>query len=777
MKTTFGLPEKKFFGHIESAIGRDLKPTERRALRNRDATMDAIRDVPANQAPAAKGKNLSRGGTTSGSPGQLVRYWNKWRENYNALVGLTISRVRSLNEMTQRGDHAYPQWTYRTIERRHPVLKALIDCCEEPIENFKWDVRVKAALPASFTEAQATAQQDALKAAYAQIDNIQEAITHVTHADFRGYAFLNKHRVSGAFDDSGELKPQYQYLGYLADRDPESVYHLECLFSFTLCRDGLFGDWFWNPDSKSLTAPEFALGNANRIGGDTLLREDFIIREVERPIDEIALENYVRRKLIEKDWSAFDEIFGIPSGVVIMPPGIEPGKEADYEASAKAIAEGGSGAMPHGSDYKPNETPRDGSALFKNHLDQLNEDLVLAGTGGKLTMLVSHGGGKGGGGGQARGSAQTQADVFWQIMFGRASKSAQTFHRDFDIPFLAEKFPGQPPLVEFRIITEEETDITQVCANIGAVATVMQPDVDWFNELTGYEMTLKPVTPPPAPGENNLPPENNPKLKNRDSSLLTPSSSLDLGSTLHEMILPILKRLEAIAAVDDAGIQQHMIEKLLKDFPQISAAIGADNSLAKKLSPMLGQNLIDGLKGRIHNRFSLHNVGDLPGHEFHGNQWTKVGGKMSGGDLRRRIRKETGMGNDEAKQLVTNLKLHQGDNVVHKHDDVERVRQEVEKIKSGAAPVPESKEPSAIAQRLFLDGKKTYGLESKPARFTERGYVHEGVVSDGFKKDWETDSSALRSEGWSRYENNWGQDIMQHTVPHGNLTDREGKML
>ena len=79
---------------------------------------------------------------------------------------------------------------------------------------------------------------------------------------------------------------------------------------------------------------------ANRIGGPVLPREDFIIREVARPINEIALENFVRRKLIEKNWTAFGELFGLPSGILTMPENIPADKVAEYEAqAAKAAAE------------------------------------------------------------------------------------------------------------------------------------------------------------------------------------------------------------------------------------------------------------------------------------------------------------------------------------------------------------------------------------------------------------------------------------------------------
>lgn len=429
-------------------------------------TRPRIENVPVRQ-PAARRGPLLRGGTTSGTPGQLVRFWNRWRENYNALAELTLPRVRSLLEMAQRGDMAYPQWTYRTIERRHPVLSALITCCEAPLENFPWDIAVKKELPAGATVAQAEQQRDSLRAAYAQIDNLAHAIQHLAHADFTGYAHVQKH---------------------YRDNDPAegTVVHLECLHQYCFCRDGLFGDWFWNPDSLSLTAPESVLTNANRIGGEALPREDFLIREVARPLHEIALENFVRRKLIEKDWSAFDEIFGIPSGVVIMPGGIPPERVADYEAAARQISEGGSGAMPAGSGYIPNDQPRDGSQLFRNHLTALDEDLVLAGTGGKLKMLVEQGHP---GSHNVRGNSQTQADTFLEIAAARAGQVAACFQRDFDRPWLARRFPGAPVLVEFRLLTGDKQDLGQLCANLAALAhTGVRPKLEWLNEITGYQM-------------------------------------------------------------------------------------------------------------------------------------------------------------------------------------------------------------------------------------------------------------------------------------------------
>lgn len=450
--------------------------TEKRA-----ASKPGVKDVPAFQA-GADGLPLIRGGTTSGRPGQIVRFWNRWRENYNALTALTIARVRSLNEMTQRGDHALPQWTYRTIERRHPVLKALIESCESPIENYDWDVKCKTELPAGYTEAQAEAQREALKAAYAQIDNLREAIVHIVHADFPGYAVIQKHRASEGPADGG-------------------VTHLECLHSFCICRDGLFGSWFWNPDSRQLTLPEHVLTEKNRIGGEVLPREDFIIREVSRPIDEIALENFVRRKLTEKNWDAFGEIFGLPSGVLIMPAGIPPEKVEEYEAAAREIAEGGTGAAPNGSEWESNTPPHDGSALFKTRIAQLDEDLVLAATGGKLTMLVQQGGSS------QRGSSGVQENVFEEIAEARAGRVGQTFREDFDRDFLAENFPGQPVLAEFCLVAKDNVDVGEICANAATLKTAGKNlNTEWLEDQTGYTFAEDDVAADPngtAPADEN----------------------------------------------------------------------------------------------------------------------------------------------------------------------------------------------------------------------------------------------------------------------------------
>ncbi len=414
---------------------------------------------------------MVRGGTAMGLAGKAVNAANRWRENYNPLRGLKMADAAAQLEMAQRGDTALCQWTFRFVERRWATLAALISRCEAPLLTFDWEVRVRQEMPmvsdrqiakwaAEFPAAEirndedrmtndernpkpesepakagtpnpdakrererllvaaAGRQQETLRAAYERIDNLKDAVRHLHLAEFRGYAHLQKHR-----DEDG------------------CVVHLEPLDQWCVCRDGLYGDWFWNPDSMFVVNPGAYLGEANRIGGEVLPREDFIIGEAQRPIDEVALINFLRANMCEKDWDGFVEIYGIPGGVVTMPGNVPQGREAEYEDAARKVAEGGTGAIPNGATYTANDGPR-GVDPFSPRLKHLEEQVILAGTGGKLTMLAESGSGTLAGG--------AHADTFEAIAEGRAQKISERFQRDFDAEVIARAHPGEPVLVYFK---------------------------------------------------------------------------------------------------------------------------------------------------------------------------------------------------------------------------------------------------------------------------------------------------------------------------------------
>lgn len=60
-----------------------------------------------------------------------------------------------------------------------------------------------------------------------------------------------------------------------------------------------------------------------------------------------------------------------------------------------------------------------------------------------------------------------------------------------------------------------------------------------------------------------------------------------ISTLLRETIAPLVKRLRAIAAVEDEAVQREMLEKLLRDEPALTEALRADTTLAKALAPQL----------------------------------------------------------------------------------------------------------------------------------------------------------------------------------------------
>lgn len=419
----------------------------------------AVALVPMTSPGARKGQKLTRKGSASGQPGQIVTFANRWRENYNPFRAFAIRKAVELIEAGQRGDYALLQWTYRRLERAYPTLSGLISRCEAPLLNFKWDIKIKSQLPKGFTGDDAEAQQQTLRSAYEAVDNLTAAIRHLHMAEFREYSHLQKHR-------SGDGE----------------VYHLEPLDQWMVCRDGIYGDWFWNPDSRFTSTPAITCGESNRIGGDALPLEDFIIRAVPRPINEIALVIFARWALVAKNWDAFIEIYGVPGGVIEMPQNVPPEKETQYEQSAKAVAEGGVGAIPNGSKYYPNDGPR-GTDPFTPRIKTLDEDLVLAGTGGKMGMLNASAGL--GGGNQAK----THDEVFQEIAQARAAEISETFQRQFDAEVLDREHPGEPALAYFELSPREDTDVDGLVKNVVSLSGAgWKADSGWLKEQTGYEL-------------------------------------------------------------------------------------------------------------------------------------------------------------------------------------------------------------------------------------------------------------------------------------------------
>ena len=149
-----------------------------------------------------------------------------------------------------------------------------------------------------------------------------------------------------------------------------------------------------------------------------------------------------------KDWDGYLEIYGIPSLFFVGPPGATTEKEKLYAEIAEQLASAGRGYLPNGTTVTHVNGGGAGRAPFADHLQYLDRQIALLGTGGLLTMLAESGSGT------LAGTAHQ--DAFNQIAQADAAAISEAFQRDFDAPLLAEAFPGWPAEAYFEISIKKE---------------------------------------------------------------------------------------------------------------------------------------------------------------------------------------------------------------------------------------------------------------------------------------------------------------------------------
>jgi len=414
---------------------------------------------------AQDARAITAGGGSS--PEELVRRSNFWRDNYNPLRALTIARLVALFEQAERGAFSEIQLTLRKAEKRFPVLKGFMEKMLSTIEALDGRVRVKEQLPAGATPELAERQRQFLQGRYDLLKNFKTSIAQIALADVRGYAVLQKHRYHDGVNDGAV----------------EELYWLE---PWCWARDGFYGDFYYNENSQfgvGLGSCQATLGEDCRIGSAAMPREDFVIRESESPLYEIALIAFVNWLMGRRNYAAFVEVFGLPNAVVILPPNIVPGRETEFQMAAEKVSRGISGSLPHGTDVKFPASQLRGESPYDKFCEAQDQDVVLAGTGGVLTMLAAPTGlGKG---------ASEEHDGAWQkIAVAKAVHINDTLQRDFDTPELAAEFPGVPVCVYFALDVHDAEDAGALLDNVVKAEGVgLQVDAAEISARSGLKLT------------------------------------------------------------------------------------------------------------------------------------------------------------------------------------------------------------------------------------------------------------------------------------------------
>jgi phage gp29-like protein len=370
----------------------------------------------------------------------------------NPLRGLTMARVVQELEAGERGDYAMLQWLYRFIEKRDAVLRGAKRRTLASVKKLEWDVKIPGELKGADL-ARAEKQKAKLLEDYNRISNLKRSLGELALCEFRGFAHLEK--IEGADGNVIELRhvPQWHW-----------------------CRDGLYGEWQFNADASR-----------GGIKGDPIDRSRFIIREIDDPINEIAVICFTRKGLSQKDFDGFIARFGIPFVFWIMSEQMaaavanDTAKLAEFQTLMRGIGSDGEGILPGGA----LETLEGGGGPgpFVEHLDYQDKQIVMAATSGLLTMLTESTG-------MNSGQADSHSDTFDDLAQALAAEISEVMQDQFDRPVLAKHFPGEEPLCYFELAAKDEQDVATVVNDAKELeAAGWEMDTGELSEKSGYKLT------------------------------------------------------------------------------------------------------------------------------------------------------------------------------------------------------------------------------------------------------------------------------------------------
>ncbi|TVP80452.1 MAG: DUF935 family protein [Puniceicoccaceae bacterium] len=490
------------------------------------------------------------------TPLLLNRILDSYRSQLNPLRGLTIRRVVSLLEEGERGAYADLQWLYRFVEKRDATLRGVKRRLRSAVTKLDWDIKVIDELPAG-KQAVADRQHEALRLAYERVENLREALAFLSLAELRGYAHLEK-----VFEKDGN--------GGLV------IARLEPVPQWHWCRDGLYSDWTFNPESASgLTL------------GEPVDLEQFVIREVEDPIDEIAVIAFIRKNLSQKDWDGFVESYGIPFLFLIMAQNAGDKDSKEFQAVVEQIASDSRGVLPHGSEIKTADPGNRGQNPFRAHLDYQDEQIVLAGTSGLLSMLSKPTG-------IGEGASNEHGKTFEEIALAQAMDISEILQEHFDKRILAEQFPGEERYVYFELAARDQEDVSSLFDNaLKASQAGLAVDAEEMSEKSGLKLTRSEQGAESRErGAGIAQPIRN-RIHNRDTPPINPAETEALARARladHADLLALVDALEAADTPEDYAEAMAALEAAI----EAREIDPAQSSFAETLEALLGSAVIEG---------------------------------------------------------------------------------------------------------------------------------------------------------------------------------------
>jgi phage gp29-like protein len=327
-----------------------------------------------------------------------------WIETTNPLRGMTASRMQALYDASRNGDTVHLQWLYNEIEKSDPTLLICASRRRGALASLDWSVKTRSEnRMRNFDKVLAEEQAKAVEAAFgeAELGGFNDAMEHLAGAFFRGFA---------------HVLPKWSADGLVIEG-------FETLDNWNFVRDLMTGTWYWNPEANAYTD----YGSCRPIPQGELLT-----MVTPYHIDYPMLTIYLRQAVGEKGWAKFTERFGIPPVILTMPSDIPSDQVEMWRAQAEKVAEGGSGAVPAGTQVNFCDGAR-GINPFKDFIHNQRELTVLMATGGLLTSLAQSGSGTLAGG--------AHSDTWAEVRRMDSAKIASALNAQIVKPLLSRAFP------------------------------------------------------------------------------------------------------------------------------------------------------------------------------------------------------------------------------------------------------------------------------------------------------------------------------------------------
>ena len=390
--------------------------------------------------------------------------------SFNPLRGLNAKDVENILDFSETGCISRLELIFRMLEKSSIDVSTILTRRQAALIGCDWEIRKREnATQNAAMDKLADEQVAMLNEQFGRAEDdgsLIEAIKCLGTAIFRGIAV-----VEPRFSDKG-------LVGF------------ETFDAWNFSIDPVTKDVYWNPKAIDCTNFQQTL---KKVTGTRC-----IVSLEETPVDGLALPIYIREYFGEEQWARLVARRGLPACYIIAPP-LAGDKVTQFTNAAKKVADGGSGALPNGSQVITEKMDAANSQSFDLFLAHQQKQIILAGTGGILGSLAEATG-------LGSGVSDAHENTWREIVKMDAMKISNLINRKVAHLLLDAFFPGQPKLAYFNISTSLPKSASEVldCA-VKADQAGFEIDEVQLSEMTGFK--LKKKQSPQAPQQEEQEPE------------------------------------------------------------------------------------------------------------------------------------------------------------------------------------------------------------------------------------------------------------------------------